>query len=133
MDMESLFSGLMNRLGNDGSFDLEAQREREIEEAGIDKWFPAYFEGDVGKEKVVDPTGGGNGFLGGFAVALARGKSLEEACAFGTVAASYSIEQVGMPVLGVEPGTGRETWNKVVVDDRLEEYMRRVKIGHVFN
>ncbi|EPE33680.1 Ribokinase-like protein [Glarea lozoyensis ATCC 20868] len=48
---------------------------------------------------VIDPTGGGNTFLGGFSIALARGKPILEAVAWGSVAASFAIEQVGMPVL----------------------------------
>lgn len=76
-------------------------------------------------KKVVDPTGGGNTFLGGLAVALARGKSLEEAAAWGTVAASLAIEQVGVPALGRDIH-GRETWNGVCVDDRFEEFKTRL-------
>ncbi|RYO92000.1 hypothetical protein DL764_008203 [Monosporascus ibericus] len=74
-----------------------------------------------GKGKVVDPTGGGNAFLGGLAVALARGKSLEEAAAWASVAASFAIEQVGVPVLGAD-AEGRETWNGVRVEERFEEF-----------
>ncbi|RDL33769.1 Uncharacterized protein BP5553_08137 [Venustampulla echinocandica] len=79
---------------------------------------------DTPKHQVVDPTGGGNAFLGGLAVALARGKEVVEAAAWGSVAASLAIEQVGMPVLGSDE-SGRETWNGVVVEERLEEFMKR--------
>ncbi|KAJ1331742.1 ribokinase [Microdochium nivale] len=96
MDMEALFAGLMQ--DSDGSVTRE-----EIEvDPGVERWIPAYH---TDKDKVVDPTGGGNAFLGGLAVALARGKSLEEAAAWGTVAASFAIEQVGMPTLGQETTT----------------------------
>ncbi|KAK3294692.1 Ribokinase-like protein [Chaetomium fimeti] len=122
-DMEALFAGLMQ--------DAEgcvAREEIEID-PGVEKWVPAYYgEGydkeDAG-EKVVDPTGGGNTFLGGLSVALARGKSIEEACAWGHVAASFAIEQVGFPVLSVDE-EGRETWNGVRVEDRLEEFQGRL-------
>lgn len=121
-DMEALFAGLMQ--------DAEgcvAREEIEID-PGVEKWVPAYYgEGyggaDVG-ERVVDPTGGGNTFLGGLSVALARGKSIEEACAWGHVAASFAIEQVGFPVLSVDD-EGRETWNGVRVEDRLGEFQER--------
>ncbi|KAK4041197.1 Ribokinase-like protein [Parachaetomium inaequale] len=122
-DMEALFAGLMQ--------DAEgcvAREEIEID-PGVEKWVPAYYGEGYGKkdvaEKVVDPTGGGNTFLGGLAVALARGKSIEEACAWGHVAASFAIEQVGFPVLSVDE-EGRETWNGVRVDDRLREFQERL-------
>ncbi|KAH6631958.1 Ribokinase-like protein [Chaetomium tenue] len=121
-DMEALFAGLMQ--------DAEgcvAREEIEID-PGVEKWVPAYYGegyggGDVA-ERVVDPTGGGNTFLGGLSVALARGKSIEEACAWGHVAASFAIEQVGFPVLSVDE-EGRETWNGVRVEDRLREFQER--------
>lgn len=81
------------------------------------------------------PTDGGAGantdcstFLGGLAVALARGEGVEEACAWGSVAASFAIEQVGVPVLGADK-EGRETWNCVRVDDRLAEFKGRTRKG----
>lgn len=145
MDMEALFAGLMQ--DSDGSV---AREEIEVD-PGVERWIPAFH---TDKETVVDPTGGGNTFLGGLAVALARGKSLEEAAAWGCIAASFAIEQVGMPVLaqeeetktesngeeeeegeGVVEGeeenkdnakTSRETWNGVVVEDRFEEFKTRL-------
>ena len=78
-----------------------------------------------GASKVVDPTGGGNTFLGALAIALARGKNIEEACVWGNVAASFAIEQVGVPELGVDD-SGQETWNCVRVEDRLREFQERV-------
>ena len=116
-DMEALFAGLLQ--------DVEgcvAREEIEID-PGIEKWVPAYYQSGEG-DKVVDPTGGGNTFLGALAVALARGKSIEEACAWGHVAASFAIEQVGFPVLSVDE-EGRETWNGVRVEERLKEFQER--------
>ena len=146
MDMEALFAGLMN-----GDGEIEREREEVEVDPGIEKWLPAYFENgsgtdvenrkdskagvevevkdldsvEEGQHRVVDPTGGGNGFLGGLAIALARGKSLEEAAAWGSVAASFAIEQVGMPIPGKDEEE-RETWNGVVVQERLEEFKKRV-------
>ncbi|CBX99249.1 similar to PfkB family carbohydrate kinase (Mak32) [Plenodomus lingam JN3] len=95
------------RCGKDGC--LVARR-------GVQKWLPAYHQS---AEKVIDPTGGGNAFLGGLAVGLVRGdaepaiENLEEAAIWGSVAASFAIEQVGMPVLSYTPEG--ETWNGVRV------------------
>lgn len=130
--MEALFAGLMN---GDGSF------EREIVpvDPGIEAWLPAVFaanaesrnaeesgNGEGDHEKVVDPTGGGNAFLGGLAVGLARGKEVLDAAVWGSVAASFAIEQVGMPILGVD-AEGVETWNGVRVEQRLDEYVKKWK------
>lgn len=123
-DMEALFAGLLQ--------DPEGMVSREEIEVdpGVERWLPAYHTGSP--DRVVDPTGGGNTFLGALAVALARGKSLEEAAAWGSVAASFAIEQVGTPTLGKikdrnEDGKqGGETWNGVRVDDRFEEFKDRL-------
>ncbi|KAJ8105637.1 hypothetical protein ONZ43_g7348 [Nemania bipapillata] len=132
--MEALFAGLLQ--DPEGSI---AREEIEVD-PGIERWIPAFhtdtYEEDENdpvpddegaekgtaeekrkKGKVVDPTGGGNTFLGGLAIALARGKGLEEAAAWGSVAASFAIEQIGMPTLGYDDD-GRETWNGVRVDER---------------
>ncbi|KAB5577771.1 Ribokinase-like protein, partial [Coniochaeta sp. 2T2.1] len=86
-DMFSLFAGLMQ--DDDG---VVAREEIEVD-PGIEKWVPAYH---ADQKKVVDATGGGNTFLGGMAVALARGCAVEEAAVWGTVAAGFAIEQVGV-------------------------------------
>lgn len=114
--------GVVVRCGKDGC--LVARR-------GFRKWMPAYHQSAA---KVVDPTGGGNGFLGGLAVGLVRAggspsmDNLEEAAMWGSIAASLVIEQVGMPTLGHDGG--RETWNGVVVEDRLAEFKQRLN-GYV--
>ncbi|RDW92051.1 hypothetical protein BP5796_01445 [Coleophoma crateriformis] len=121
MDMFSLFEGLMN---DEGAYDFERRDEEEID-PGIEKWIPAYH---TSQEKVVDPTGGGNGFLGGMTVALARGKGLEDAALWGSVAASFAIEQVGVPELGVDE-EGMETWNGAQAGERVEELRKRMLAG----
>ncbi|KAL9636330.1 MAG: hypothetical protein Q9204_002308 [Flavoplaca sp. TL-2023a] len=77
-------------------------------------------------DRVVDPTGGGNAFLGGFAIGLEHSEpsSMREAAAYGSVAASFMIEQIGAPTLGLSP-SGGETWNGVSVQSRLEEYNKK--------
>ncbi|KAL2114354.1 hypothetical protein VUR80DRAFT_8869 [Thermomyces stellatus] len=116
IDMEALFAGLTH--DEDGSI---ARDEIEVD-AGVEMWIPAY-HGDA--SKVVDPTGGGNAFLGGLSVALARGKSIEEAVAWGSVSASFVIEQVGLPTLGRDED-GNETWNGERPDVRLKDFQRRL-------
>ena len=92
---------------------------------------PAYHRSQQDHNRVVDPTGGGNAFLGGFAVGYlhspnnARDARLEEAVLYGNVAASFAIEQVGAPILENVSGHG-ETWNGEVVEGRLERYKARL-------
>lgn len=136
-DMMSLFEGLLQQAegtggeGGEGddegpsySFFRESDSEVEID-PGLDRWIPAYWTKDDAAEKVVDPTGGGNTFLGGLAAALARGKSMEEAACWGSVAASFAIEQVGVPQLGRDED-GEETWNGAKVLDRLRKLQDRI-------
>ncbi|KAK8858588.1 hypothetical protein IAR55_002817 [Kwoniella newhampshirensis] len=76
------------------------------------KWVPAYWneKREGYKEKVVDPTGAGNAFMGGLAAALDEGNDLDEAVKWGSVAASFTIEQNGLPTLTTGPD-GKELWN----------------------
>lgn len=116
IDMEALLAGLMQ--GDDGVVDTQ-----EIEvDPGIEKWIPAYHQDP---SNVVDPTGGGNTFLGAMTVALARGEDIETATIWGSTAASLAIEQVGMPIIGSD-SSGTETWNGVIIDERLSEYKQRM-------
>ncbi|OAA68536.1 carbohydrate/purine kinase [Niveomyces insectorum RCEF 264] len=131
-DIEALFADLLQ--DEEGFI---AREETEVD-PGLEVWVPAVsgdnatsadggdFEEGGDKPKVVDPTGGGNAFLGGFSVAVARGKSLDEAAVWGNVAASFAIEQVGVPVRG-QDADGRETWNGVRVDDRCAAYEARLR------
>ncbi|KJZ78126.1 hypothetical protein HIM_02763 [Hirsutella minnesotensis 3608] len=109
-DMEALFAGLVQ--DEEG---LVARDDIEID-PGTECWIPAYHQD---QKNVVDPTGGGNAFLGAMSVALARGRPLEAAAACGSVAASFAIEQVGMPLLTMS-NDGDEMWNGVRVRERLE-------------
>ncbi|MBA3868028.1 MAG: ribokinase [Anaerolineae bacterium] len=60
-------------------------------------WLNAEGQGTVPifKVKVVDTTGAGDAFNGGFAVALGEGKSLEEAIRFGNAVAGLSVTKLG--------------------------------------
>ena len=100
---------------------------------------PAYYmsaddsgENSTSNEKVLDPTGGGNAFLGGFCAALARGKhrkelsTFETAAIYGSVAASFAIEQVGLPKLG-HSEDGIEVWNGESALARLHDFEKRIR------
>jgi sugar/nucleoside kinase (ribokinase family) len=102
------------RCGKDGAF--AATREKT-------QWFPAYHSEST--TKVVDPTGGGNAFLGGLAVGLARDKSMEESCIWGSIAASFAIEQIGMPKL-TKP-QNEEQWNGAIVWERVDEFLCKIR------
>lgn len=84
--------------------------------------------------KVVDPTGGGNAFLGGFCIGLlnepqvGRLTNFEIACMYGSVAASFAIEQVGMPKLSHSEKDERELWNDESVHDRMSEFKIRLNV-----
>ncbi|KAL8791907.1 MAG: hypothetical protein Q9195_005483 [Heterodermia aff. obscurata] len=87
-------------------------------------------------EKVIDPTGAGNAFLGGFCMGLglspiARFVSLDSAIEgrllmasiCGTIAASFAVEQVGMPVITDSAGQPeKELWNEDNVWNRIEHF-----------
>ncbi|KAF2654899.1 Ribokinase-like protein [Lophiostoma macrostomum CBS 122681] len=114
--------GIVVRAGKDGCL-IARPTQR--------KWLPAYHQSP---NKVVDPTGGGNGFLGGLAVGLVRGgatpglENLEEAALWGSISASFAIEQVGVPALARTPQG--ESWNDTQVEDRLSDFRKRLE-GYV--
>ena len=69
--------------------------------------------------KVVDATGAGSCFLGGFAMGMREGFLHGAIC--GTVASSFAIEQFGLPIH--DEHLPDETWNGDVVHVRLSEFM----------
>lgn len=93
-------------------------------------WLPPFYEakaeGDQASE-VVDPTGAGNIFLGGFAIGFLKTKSLSHAACYGSVAASFALEQVGMPTNSSTHNI--EFWNGASVLDRLQEYLSRPSVS----
>ena len=89
-------------------------------------WLPAFH---TDQNKVIDPTGGGNGFLGGLTVGLVRTEfDVIEAARWGSVAASFTIEQVGMPQLTPSAGGTTELWNGVSVQERLQDFKQRCEV-----
>lgn len=73
---------------------------------------------------MVDPTGAGNAFLGAYAVGYLETGSVIEAACYGSVGASFAIEQVGMPEKTLDGD--EELWNGVNVLSRLREYTSRL-------
>lgn len=86
------------------------------------RWYPPFY--DPASPKIVDATGAGNTFLGAFTIFLQKGFDLEEAAISGMVAASFALEQIGLPSLGSLDGA--EAWNGVEFSARLEEYKKRL-------
>ncbi|EXJ54645.1 hypothetical protein A1O7_09986 [Cladophialophora yegresii CBS 114405] len=91
------------------------------------------------KERVMDPTGAGNTFLGALAMGLTGvtspdGSVLQDlvvpddqkrlllALIHATVAAGYAIEQIGMPAVAAADG---DSWNGQRYPERFLEYLRR--------
>lgn len=58
-------------------------------------WLPAYHL--PGSNRVVDPTGAGNAFLGGAAMGYLQHGDFAMAATYGSVAASFAVEKVGLP------------------------------------
>jgi len=83
------------------------------------KWLPAYHQTN---KKVVDPTGGGNAFCGGFCAGWIESKGdFITAAKYGNIAASFVIEQFGLPRL--EHINGTETWNGDTLNHRQHKYL----------
>lgn len=101
------------------------------------------------QSRVIDPTGGGNAFLGALSIALTGHicpqvaevddllqldrqliwepfTNLTTSLVFATVAASFVIEQPGTPIHGLGEHDS-ETWNGEGFGDRLRTYFRREK------
>lgn len=94
-------------------------------------WLPPFYESDEGSEtspsKIVDTTGAGNAFLGGFVVGHSETNDFVKAAHYGSVAASFVLEQIGVPKLntGLSSVTG-ETWNGEAPRKRLWAYEARL-------
>ncbi|EMC95520.1 hypothetical protein BAUCODRAFT_492594 [Baudoinia panamericana UAMH 10762] len=87
------------------------------------RWLPAYYE--PGSGKIIDATGAGNAFLGAFIIGWLETGSFLEGAICGQVAASFVIEQVGLPRLSGHGSS--EVWNDCNVIDRLVAYRKRFK------
>jgi sugar/nucleoside kinase (ribokinase family) len=116
VDMMALLAGI----GGNAS-ESESEEEEKLVDHGTFVWIPAYH---TEQTQVLDPTGGGNTFLGSCAIAVARGKTLVEAARYGIVGASFAIEQVGVPNLTHDENG--EKWNGVDPFERLKEFETRL-------
>ncbi|KAG7570951.1 hypothetical protein FFLO_01149 [Filobasidium floriforme] len=97
---------------------------------------PAYYtESTEDQGQVVDVTGGGNAFLGGLVAGLASrpGMTLVEAACYGSVSASFTIQQAGLPVLTKRDGV--EMWNGETSEHRLRAFCKRhgFPVGDPYN
>ncbi|KAL9137323.1 MAG: hypothetical protein Q9175_001477 [Cornicularia normoerica] len=126
-------SAVVVRMGEDGCF--VASHTRSIT-------LPAYHtplknvkqeDRATWKNKVADPTGGGNAFLGGYCIGLLTDEwhdlgpgltPFEGAALLGSIAAGFAIEQPGMPTLSYHDG--EELWNGERSLDRLASMRKRV-------
>tara|TARA_R110002003_G_scaffold39_14_gene2534 strand:- start:3759 stop:4691 length:933 start_codon:yes stop_codon:yes gene_type:complete len=89
----------------------------------LDKlWLPPFYQD--GASEVVDPTGAGNTFLGGFMAGWNLTHDIKESSIYGVVAASFAIEQIGLSKLELDGEY--ELWNGVQAMDRLTQYKDRI-------
>ena len=88
-----------------------------LHSSSVTKWVPAYHQT---REKVIDPTGGGNTFCGGFCAGWVQSEGdFETGCVFGNIAASYVIERFGLPELTF---ANEELWNGDSIEVRRGRY-----------
>ena len=117
---------LVIRCGSKGCY-LRSNTERST--------VPAYWSDSKSPDKVVDPIGAGNAFLGGLCIGLQAEKptqltTLEKGAVYGTVAASFAVEQVGLPRLSKRE-SGQEFWNEDQANMRLNKCIGRVYDSHL--
>ncbi|KZT12947.1 Ribokinase-like protein [Laetiporus sulphureus 93-53] len=93
------------------------------------QWVPAFWTEDDAQRHIVDVTGAGNAFLGGLAAGLHLADGdVYRAALYGTVSASFIIEQEGLPQLRkITDDNGRtvELWNGDTPTRRLEKLANR--------
>lgn len=106
-------SGLVLRCGALGCY---------VDAEGTSQLYPAYHQD---QSKVIDVTGGGNLFCGGFAVAYVLTGNWQTAAICGNIVSGCIIERLGMPKMGVENGRGGETWNGTSFEERLRIYAEK--------
>ena len=94
-------------------------------------WLPPFYEPEeeeqARKSKIADTTGAGNAFLGGFILGHSETADFVRAAHYGSVAASFVMEQIGVPQFEIADvqGTG-EQWNGDNPRERLRAYQERL-------
>ncbi|PWN34368.1 Ribokinase-like protein [Meira miltonrushii] len=97
-------------------------------------WIPAFHTNDQ-VDKIVDVTGAGNAYLGGFTVGLAltgpektdwSTEHIIRAARMGSVSAALTIEQTGLPNITVCNDGKGELWNGDTIANRLRQLEERV-------
>lgn len=131
-------SAVVVRIGEEGCYVATLQRHTTM---------PAYHQSSdllprekrtqtgAGANTVVDSVGAGHAFLGGFCIGILNDPhphgltEFEVGAIYGSVAASFAVEQVGLPRLDYDPPPSRkERWNDQAVRDRLAEFERRIQL-----
>ncbi|KAI2820828.1 hypothetical protein CBS115989_3431 [Aspergillus niger] len=136
---------LVIRAGKDGSYSYS--RSQRV-------WLPAYHQPSAsGASAVIDPTGAGNSFLGALTQgmvsagrepanlvdsvlagstawqeaiqAAAQHSQVLTALIFATVAASFVVEQIGVPRMSTS-SDGKELWNETEFTERVRLYTQRL-------
>ncbi|KDR83352.1 hypothetical protein GALMADRAFT_219185 [Galerina marginata CBS 339.88] len=86
-------------------------------------WVDAFWTAED-TEKVVDVTGAGNAFLGGFAAGMVLSGDVYQATLYAAVSASFIIEQEGLPSL-LRASSLEESWNGDIPLRRLRVLQTR--------
>lgn len=91
-------------------------------------WLPPFYAANA--PEIINTSGADGAFLGGFAIGYQKNNSPVEAAAHGNVAASFAVEQIGLP--GRQSWSNSEgdevaTWNNKDVNARLEMYRARLQ------
>ena len=127
-------SAVVVRMGEDGCFVASHMRNVSLPAYHIPLKNTSQQDRASWINKVADPTGGGNAFLGGYCVGLLMDEwrnlgpgltPFEGAALTGSIAASFAIEQPGIPKLTYNEGN--ELWNGERSLDRLDVMRKRVE------
>lgn len=86
---------------------------------GVPHWLPPIYQ--ASSSKIVDTTGAGNAFLVAYAIGYLKTKDSYQATCYESVAASFALEQTGIPRRSVS--NEQELWNGKDVHEGLRLYM----------
>lgn len=129
-------SAVVVRAGKEGCYVATLQRHTMM--PAYHKCVPdhlTYEERSAMPSRVVDPAGAADAFLGGFCIGLLNDPhplgltEFEVGAIYGSVAASFAIEQFGLPRVEYDSQPSKkERWNNEAVRNRLSEFEQRLKI-----